>query len=211
MPKSSIAIRTPRSLIAASRRAVCSTSRIRVVSVISIVSASGESPESAERVADVVDQLVAVELAARDVDGHRDLVPGGRPLGALPAALGEHPAPDLGDQAGLLEQRDEAVGLHDPALGVAASGSAPRLRSGACRRGRASAGRRGRTARGRAPRAGPSPAPCAPGRRPACRSRTSRSGCARPTSRGTSRCRRRAAGCRRSPGRPPRSRCSRRS
>ena len=65
MPKSSIAMRTPSALIAASRRAVSSTLRISVVSVISIVSASGSRPLSRERVFDVGDELVGVELACR--------------------------------------------------------------------------------------------------------------------------------------------------
>ena len=38
------------------------------------------------------------------------------PAGPLPAGLGEHPAPDSGDQSGKFENRDEVVGLDD-ALG----------------------------------------------------------------------------------------------
>ncbi len=40
------------------------------------------------------------------------------PLGALAAGLVQHPAADLDDQPGLLEQRHEVVGLHDPARRV---------------------------------------------------------------------------------------------
>ena len=43
---------------------------------------------------------------------------GQAPLGGLAAGLGEHPAPDLDDLLGLLEQRDERVGLHHTANGV---------------------------------------------------------------------------------------------
>ena len=65
MPKSSIAICTPSSLIAASRRAVSSMLRISVVSVTSIVSAVGVEAAGGERLFDVGDDLVGVELAGR--------------------------------------------------------------------------------------------------------------------------------------------------
>jgi hypothetical protein len=42
-------------------------------------------------------------------------VTGLAPRGALAAGLVAAPTSDLHDQAGLLEQRDEVVGLHDPA------------------------------------------------------------------------------------------------
>ena len=79
------------------------------------VSALGSRPlsESASRTS--LDELVGVELARGDVDRHADLIAGLAPCGALPAGLLQHPLADLYDQAGLLQQRDEVVGLDDPA------------------------------------------------------------------------------------------------
>ena len=115
MPKSSIAMRTPSSLSAASRRAVSSALRISVVSVISIVSALGASPLELERPFDVIEEIVGVELARGDVDRHAERVAGLLPLGALAAGLPEDPGADVDDHPALLEQRDEVVGLDDPA------------------------------------------------------------------------------------------------
>ena len=106
-------MRTPSSLIAISRRAVSSALRISVVSVISSVSERRLQAALRERVAHVGHELVGVELARRDVDGDADRVPGLAPGGALSAGLLQHPLADLDDQAGLLQQRDEVIGLHD--------------------------------------------------------------------------------------------------
>ena len=86
--------------------------------MISIVSATGSRPLSGERAFDLADELVGVELASGDVDGDADRIPRGPPDGALTAGLLEHPAADLDDQPGLLEQGDEVVGLDDAAHGV---------------------------------------------------------------------------------------------
>ena len=64
------------------------------------------------------DELIGVELASGDVDGHADRIPGRSPRGALSAGLLQDPLADLGDQPRLLEQRDEVVGLNDAARRV---------------------------------------------------------------------------------------------
>ena len=72
-----------------------------------------------ERVFDVGRDLIGVELAPGDVDGHADRIPGRSPRGALSAGLLQDPPADLRDQPRLLEQRDEVVGLKDAARRVA--------------------------------------------------------------------------------------------
>ena len=203
MPKSSIAIRTPRSLIAASRaRGLLDVAHQRRLGDLDR-QRSGGSPLAAS--ASRCRRSAGRCRAGGPRRSPRSTIawPACSHVGALAAGLAQHPAPDLDDQAGLLEQRDEGVGLDERRARGAASGSAPRRPSGACRRGRASAGRRGRTRRCSSAVAEVHlELHAAPGRCPACRSRTSRSGCGRPTWPGTSRCRRRAAGPRRCRARP---------
>ena len=61
------------------------------------------------------DELVGVELASGDVHGDADRIGGLTPRGDLSAGLVQNPLSDLDDQPRLLEQRDEIVGLNDPA------------------------------------------------------------------------------------------------
>ena len=79
-----------------------------------------------ERLRDIVDELVGVELARGDVDGHADRMAGAAPDGALrrQACLSTQ-LPTSTDQAGLLEQGDEVVGLDDAAPGVPPADAAP--------------------------------------------------------------------------------------
>jgi hypothetical protein len=70
-------------------------------------------PALGERGFHVGDERIDVELPSRDVDGHVDRIPSLAPRGALAAGLVQDPPSDLDDQARLLEQRDEVVGLHD--------------------------------------------------------------------------------------------------
>src|SRR5208282_5482631 len=49
-----------------------------------------------ERRFHVSDQLIAVELARRDVDGHADRITGLAPRGALSASVPQNPLADLG-------------------------------------------------------------------------------------------------------------------
>ena len=93
--------------------AVVSALRIRAVSVTSMISDGGVEVAELEGVADVVDDGVVVELAARDVDRdvQRCRLGHARPPSARQASI-EHPVADLADLAGLFEDRDELVGLH---------------------------------------------------------------------------------------------------
>jgi alkylation response protein AidB-like acyl-CoA dehydrogenase len=67
VPKSSIAIRTPRCLISVSRRSVCWASRISVVSVISSVSAPGSRPLSTSAPLKLKSGEVAVWVTERAI------------------------------------------------------------------------------------------------------------------------------------------------
>ncbi len=118
MPKSSIAIRTPNSLDAGEahsglldvahdgRLGDLERERVRVQRAV------GERP------LDIGHELVTVELARGDVDGHADRVAGVAPAHALVARLVEDPATDFDHQPGLLQQRDEVVRLDDAARGA---------------------------------------------------------------------------------------------
>src|SRR5580698_10293617 len=62
----------------------------------------------------MVDDRVTVELSARDVDRYIECVAAGMPRSHLLAGLVQHPAANLADLPGPLEDRDEAVGPHEP-------------------------------------------------------------------------------------------------
>ncbi len=64
-----------------------------------------------EGLTDVVDESVALELAARDVDRNRQLGAASAPGGHLGTGVVEDPAPDVDDLTAGLQQRDEFVGL----------------------------------------------------------------------------------------------------
>ena len=65
------------------RRALAAGSRISVVSVTSSHSRSAFSPLCCEGVADVVEELIAVELPGGEVDGEAEAVTGVVPAGGL--------------------------------------------------------------------------------------------------------------------------------
>ena len=85
------------------------------VSVSSMTSAAGVEAGLVRARADVVDEMVAVELAGGDVDRHVHVALGELPLLRLAARLLDDPAADVDDELRLLEERDERVGLHDAA------------------------------------------------------------------------------------------------
>ena len=118
VPKSSIATLMPSALTAVSWRAVASASRMIAVSVISMTSADGSSPVSVRVSAEILDEVLVVELARRDIDGDVHVPRRQVPLDRLAARFGQYPAPDVDDLVGLLEQRDEGVGLHHAARRV---------------------------------------------------------------------------------------------
>jgi hypothetical protein len=66
-----------------------------------------------------LDQLVSLELTGRDV--HRDVqrVPTRVPIGTLTASLLEHPTAHVDDHAGVFEDGDELVRLHNSPIGMA--------------------------------------------------------------------------------------------
>ena len=111
MPKSSTAMRTPSSLMARSRWAVAVGVAHEGGFGDLDDQRGGVETAHGEGVADVLDDGVVVELAARDVDRDVEGVAPGVPGGHLLAGLAQHPAADLADLAGLLEDRDELVGL----------------------------------------------------------------------------------------------------
>ena len=92
MPKSSTAMRTPRSLMAWRRRAV--SSAVAHQRGLGDLDDQGVGLEAAvvECVADVVDDGVVVELAAGDVDRDVEGVAGGVPHGHLLSTRGRAPS-----------------------------------------------------------------------------------------------------------------------
>ena len=121
MPKSSMAIRTPRSVSA--RRARTGSSApalIMVLSVISSWSRSGGRPVCGQQPATSSHQSPGACTCRTArltlTNGAGPAV--GRPALGLPARLGEHPAAEPDDQPGLLGQPDEAAGAQHPQLGV---------------------------------------------------------------------------------------------
>ena len=122
MPKSSIARRTPSARSSLSRLIASSVSVIITDSVISSVRASGSSSASASAVATsltmsewnscLTDRLMPI-------DGSVGAVICSRRSLRLPAALAQHPAPDVDDQPALLGERDELDRRDQPALGMA--------------------------------------------------------------------------------------------
>ena len=100
-------------------RAVCSAPAMATVSVISSSRQSGGSPLSCRADLDDRQQVGALELPRREVDGQTErppdeLLPGAR----LAAGLAQHVAVEAGDQGGLLGQRDEAQRRQHAELGV---------------------------------------------------------------------------------------------
>ena len=73
-------------------------------------------PAGVQRVADVVDQLVGLELTHGDVDRNACPTPPRLPARRLPARLVEYPPADVDDEAALFENRDEDI-RRDGALG----------------------------------------------------------------------------------------------
>ncbi len=128
--------------------------------------------------------------------------PASRQPGALAAGLAQHPAADLGDHPGLLQQRHEVVGLHHPASRAVPAQQRLHARGAHVLEVEGRLVDEEELLASAALRAGPSPAPCGSARRPASWTRTPRSGSCRPTWRGTSRRRRRAAAPRRSRAAP---------
>ena len=111
MPKSSIASRTPSALSSWSRSSTASVCCISTLSVISRITADGSTPELRQRVAQRVGEPGALELAAGDVDRHRERrlrirLP---PRLHLAAGLVQHPPAQPHDEPGLLRQRDEVL------------------------------------------------------------------------------------------------------
>jgi len=107
VPKSSTAIRTPRSLIVCRRPAVAAALRINAVSVTSMINEAA----AFQRLPNMFDDRLAVELTTGNVDGDVEGVSSPMPDGRLSTSLTEHPTPDFLDHPGPFEDRDELVEL----------------------------------------------------------------------------------------------------
>ena len=122
MPKSSIATRTPSALNSAeSSRGVVGVAHGDALGDLECEVLRVE-PGRGERLVDVDDEGVVVELLARDVDREVERETVLAPDRGLRARGAQHPPADIDDHPGLLEQRDEEVGMDDAANSGAASG-----------------------------------------------------------------------------------------
>lgn len=71
-----------------------------------------------QRVRDALDETLAPELHARDVDRQQAVEQAAiEPIALLAAGLVEHPVADCADLTGLLGHRDESVGWVVPSVG----------------------------------------------------------------------------------------------
>ena len=119
-------MRTPSAFRSASVADTASTSSISMRSVISSSSQSPARPSSRSTWATLAPKPASRNCSDRHVDRHRQRTPGALPAPRRARGLAQHPVADRHDQALLLGQRDEVVGLDQAARRVAASGSAPR-------------------------------------------------------------------------------------
>ena len=78
----------------------------------------GLEPAELESVPHVLDEVVPVELEPGDVDRDAEIVAERAPAGDLRARFAQHPASDIDDLPGRLEQRDELVRLDLAERGV---------------------------------------------------------------------------------------------
>ena len=114
MPKSSSDRRTPASRRRPRMRSARSGSAMTLPSVTSSVSRRGGSPCSVEQAEHLVDDGLVGQAARRQVDRDAQRVARPVPAGRGLDARVEHEAGERHDEAGLLGERDEAVGREGP-------------------------------------------------------------------------------------------------